>query len=108
MWKETLESKSFYLNRNNTEYMEYMFNKRQTNNNLEVKNEEYIIPNVSSFKYLRSIIKYNEEINGNVTHRIQTGWIKWKNALMFICDRKIPKTKKKVLPNDYKTSYNLW
>ena len=90
MWREALESKGFRLSRNKTEYMECKFNKRQTNNNLEVKIGEHIIPKVSSFRYLGSIIQSNGEIDGDVTHRIQAGWMKWRNASGVICDRKIP------------------
>ena len=45
---------------------------------------------MSSFKYLGSIIQSNGEIDGDVIHRIQAGWMKWRNASGFICDRKIP------------------
>ena len=90
IWREALESKGFRLSRSKTEYMECKFNKRQTNNNLEVKIGEHIIPKVSSFKYLGSIIQSNGEIDGDVIHRIQAGWMKWRNASGFICDRKIP------------------
>ena len=43
MWREVLESKDFLLSRKKTEYMECKFNKRQTNNDLEVKIGEYVI-----------------------------------------------------------------
>ena len=32
------------------------------------------------FKYLRSIIQKDGEIDGDVNHRIKTGWLKWKSA----------------------------
>ena len=90
MWREVLESKGFRLSRSKTEYMECKFNRRQTNNALEVKIGEHVIPKVSSFKYLGSIIQCNGEIDGDVIHRIQAGWMKWRNASGVICDRKIP------------------
>ena len=65
-----MESKGFRLSRNKTKYIKCKFNKRQTNNNLEVKIEEYIIPKVLSFKYLRLIIQSNGEIDGDVIYRI--------------------------------------
>ena len=70
--------------------MEYKFNKRQTNNNLKVKIREHIIPKVLNFKYLISIIQSNGEIDGDLIHRIQVGWMKWRNVLGVICNRKIP------------------
>ena len=48
MWREALESKGFCLSKNKMEYMKCKFNKRQTNNNLEMKIGEHIIPKVSS------------------------------------------------------------
>ena len=48
-WREALESKGFLLSRNKKEYMECKFNKKQTNNDLEVKIGEHVIPKVSSF-----------------------------------------------------------
>ena len=80
MWRETLKSKDFHLSRNKIEYMECKFNKRQTNNNLEVKIGEHIILMVLSFQYLGSITQNNGEIDEDVIHKIQVGWMKWRNA----------------------------
>jgi len=41
------------------------------------------------FKYLSSIIQNNGEINSDVNHRIQTGWLKWRKAKGVLCDRNI-------------------
>ena len=84
-----MELKGFRLSKNKTEYMKCKFNKRQTNDNLEVKIGEHIIPKVSSFRYLGSIIQSNGEIDRDVTHMIQAGWMKWRNVSGVICDRKI-------------------
>ena len=56
MQREGLELKDFCLSKNKTKYMECKFNKRQTNNDLEVKIEECVILKVLNFQYLRSII----------------------------------------------------
>ena len=68
--KKKMESKDFHLKRNKTKYMECKFNKRQINNNLEVKIGEYIVLNVSNFRYIGSIIQSNGQINGDVMHKI--------------------------------------
>ena len=44
----------------------------------------------SHFKYLGSIIKKDGEIDSDVNHRIQTGWLKWRNTTGVLCDRNIP------------------
>ena len=41
----------------------------------------------SHFKYLGS---KDGEINSDVNHRIQAGWLKWRSAIGVLCDRKIP------------------
>ena len=104
MWREALQSKGFRLSRNKTEYMECKFNKRQTDNGSEVKIGEHVIPKVSSFKYLGSIIQSNGEIDGDVIHRIQVGWVEWRNASGILCDRKIPV---KLKGKFYKTAIRL-
>lgn len=55
-----------------------------------------VIPEVPKFKYLRSILQKDGEINENVTHRIQAEWLKWRKTSMVVCDCKLPtKFKKK-------------
>lgn len=41
-----------------------------------------------NFNYLGSIIKGNEEINGDAAHRIGAGWMKWR--LAGLCDKNVP------------------
>ena len=36
------------------------------------------------------MIQKDGEIHEDVTHRIKTGWLKWRNALRVLCDGKIP------------------
>ena len=76
MCREVLQSKSFCLSRSKTEDMKCKFNKRQINNNLKVKIGEQIISNVSSFRYIESIVRNNGEIDSDVTHMIQARWMK--------------------------------
>ena len=39
---------------------------------------DHIIPKVTRFKYLVSVIQDYGEIEGDVNHRIQAGWMKWR------------------------------
>ena len=48
------------------------------------------IPMSSYFKYLGSIIQKDREIKSDANHRIQAGWLKWRNAKRVLCDRNIP------------------
>ncbi|WAH45030.1 hypothetical protein NZD89_29235 (plasmid) [Alicyclobacillus fastidiosus] len=36
------------------------------------------------------MIQKDGEIHEDVTHRIKTGWLKWRNASRVLCDSKIP------------------
>ena len=44
----------------------------------------------SYFKYLGSIIQKDMEIDSDVNHRIQAGWLKWRSATGVLCDHNIP------------------
>ncbi|KAM7518030.1 hypothetical protein LguiB_016992 [Lonicera macranthoides] len=41
-------------------------------------------------EYLGSIIQEDGEIEGDVNHRIQVGWLKWRKASGVLCDKKVP------------------
>ena len=51
------------------EYTECKFSTKEDNNVLEMKIQDYNIPKVEQFRYLDSIIRGDEEIDGNVTDR---------------------------------------
>ncbi|KAL5141766.1 Metal tolerance protein 6 [Glycine soja] len=85
-----LETHGFRLSRSKSEYMECKFNKRRRVSNSEVKIGDHIIPQVTRFKYLGSVIQDDGEIEGDVNHRIQAGWMKWRKASGVLCDAKVP------------------
>ena len=70
--------------------MECKFNKSRRVSNSEVKIGDHIIPQVPRFKYLGSVIQDDGEIEGDVNHRIQAGWMKWRKASGVLCDAKVP------------------
>ncbi|KAL5153310.1 Craniofacial development protein 2 [Glycine soja] len=89
-WRRALETHGFRLSRSKSEYMECKFNKRRRFSNSEVKIGDHIIPQVTRFKYLGSVIQDDGEIEGDVNHRIQAGWMKWRKASGVLCDAKVP------------------
>ncbi|KAH1238778.1 LINE-1 retrotransposable element ORF2 protein [Glycine max] len=62
-WRRALETHGFRLSRSKSEYMECKFNKRRRDDG---------------------------EIEGDVNHRIQAGWMKWRKASGVLCDAKVP------------------
>jgi len=72
-WRQALEAYGFRLSRSKTEYMECNFSKRRSESTLEVKVGGHIIPQVTRFKYLGSIVQNDGEIEADVNHRIQAG-----------------------------------
>ncbi|KAL5195329.1 putative serine/threonine-protein kinase [Glycine soja] len=89
-WRRALETHGFRLSRSKSEYMKCKFNKRRRVSNSEVKIGDHIIPQVTRFKYLGFVIQYDGEIEGDVNHRIQAGWMKWRKTSGVLCDAKVP------------------
>ncbi|KAJ8710865.1 hypothetical protein PYW08_009380 [Mythimna loreyi] len=48
------------------------------------------IPTCSDFRYLGSLIQGNGEIDRDVTHRINAGWMKWRQVTGTTCDPRMP------------------
>ena len=68
--------------------MKHKFIKRCTNSKLEVKIADDTIPQFTQFKYLGSIIQNNVE--KDINHRIQAGWMKWRSVSSVLCDKRVP------------------
>ena len=66
---ELVEYRGFRLSRTKIEYIECKFSKQ---------------------RYLDSIIRKDWEINSDVDHRIQVGWLKWRSAIGVLCNCNIP------------------
>ena len=89
MWRQTLKTHGFHISKSKTKYMKCKFSKRYTNSNIEARIEDDIIPQVTRFTYTGSIIQNNKEIEGDVNHMIQYGWMEWSSDLGVICNQRI-------------------
>jgi len=49
-----------------------------------------LIGEVESLKYLGSFVQKNGNVGMDVKLRIKFGWMKWREALSELCDKKIP------------------
>ncbi|CAN6716432.1 unnamed protein product [Malus baccata var. baccata] len=70
--------------------MECKFSANGGQNELGVRIGDQEIPKSDRFRYLGSILQKNEELDGDLNHRIQAGWMKWKSASGVLCDRRMP------------------
>jgi hypothetical protein len=43
-----------------------------------------------TFRYLGSMLQSEGEIDKYVSHRIKTGWVKWRQTSGVLCDKKVP------------------
>ena len=75
-WREALESKGFKISRAKIYSMECDCSARLQRVETAVRIEPKEIPYRGSFLYLGSIISKDEEIDEDVKHRIQAGWLK--------------------------------
>lgn len=89
LWRRELESKGFKLSRSKTEYMECRFSSTGTNTGT-VRLGDKELQSSDCFKYLGSIFQKNGNIDQDVTHRSQCGWLKWRSASGVLCDRGVP------------------
>ncbi|PKA53114.1 ubiquitin-protein ligase E3 C [Apostasia shenzhenica] len=89
LWRNALESKGFHLSRSKTEYMECTFSQERNTYIGDVTIGDQIVKKSEHFRYLRSIIQNDGEIDNDIISRIQAGWVKWRNASGVLCDRKI-------------------
>jgi hypothetical protein len=49
-----------------------------------------VVPMNDTFRYLRSMLQSEGEIDEDVSHRIRAGWVKWRRASGGLCDKKVP------------------
>ena len=63
----------------------------------DVSLECQVVPKKDTFRYLRSMLQRDEDIDADVSHRIKAGWIKWRKAFGILCDEGTTKAKRQVL-----------
>jgi len=89
LWRSTLESKGFRLNRTKTEYMMCDFSvTRQEDGDVSLGGQ--MVPQKDMFRYLVSMLPRDGDIDEDVKHRISAGWLKWHQASGVLCDKRVP------------------
>ena len=93
LWRQTLETRGFRLSRSKTEYLRCQFTKVAGLRSTEAGSiifDGNVVEGSDFFRYLGSIIQKDGELDGDVAHRIKAGWLKWKSASGFLCDKDMP------------------
>ena len=89
LWQQTLESTDFRLSRTKTEYMRCDFG-GVVQEKRDVRLEGQVVHKKDTFRYLGSMLQRDGDIDADDSHRIKTGWIKWRQASGILCDKSIP------------------
>jgi hypothetical protein len=84
-----LEAKGFRLSMSKTEYMKCDFS-ATTQEEWDVRLDGQMVPQKDIFRYLGSMVWKNGDIDEDVSHRIKTGWLKWRQAFDVLCDFTVP------------------
>jgi hypothetical protein len=80
-----LEAKCFRLSRSKIEYMKYDFS-ATTQEEGDVRLDGQVVPKKDTFRYVRSILQKNGDIDEDVNHKIKADWLKWRQASSVLCD----------------------
>jgi hypothetical protein len=49
-----------------------------------------VVPMNDTFRYLRSMLQSDGEIDEDVSHKIRAEWVKWRHVSGILCDKKVP------------------
>ena len=56
----------------------------------DVSLEGQVVHKKNIFRYLGSMLQRDGDIDADVSHRIKTGWIKWRQTSDILCDKRVP------------------
>ena len=76
-WSEALEGKVLRISHTKIEFLHCDFSGTAPVGEPEVSIDEAVVKSTTKYKYLGLIIQRDGEIDGDVNHRIQAGWLKW-------------------------------
>ncbi|GKD81028.1 ataxia telangiectasia mutated family protein [Tanacetum coccineum] len=91
-WRKALEDNGLRISREKTEYLRCDFGRYEAVHGEEgiIRIGDKILQPKESFRYLGSVIHRSGRIDDDVTHRIRTGWTRWRAASGVLCDKRVP------------------
>ncbi|PZC71803.1 hypothetical protein B5X24_HaOG212429 [Helicoverpa armigera] len=87
-WRLRLDTVGLKVSRSKTEYLHCDFG--GISGPMTITLAGMPLPVCSDFRYLGSLVQSDGEVNRDVTHRINTGWMKWRQVTSAICDPRLP------------------
>jgi hypothetical protein len=84
-----LEAKIFRLSRSKAEYLKCDFS-ATTQEEGDARLDGQVVPKKDTFRYLGSMLQKDEDIDEDLSHRIKTGWLKWRKVSGVLCDHRMP------------------
>jgi hypothetical protein len=87
LWQETLESKGFRLSRTKIEYMRCDFGTTHEEGDVNLKGQ--LLPRKDTFRYLGYMLQRDEDIDEDVSHRIKTEWMRWRQASSNLYNKRV-------------------
>jgi hypothetical protein len=88
------------LSRSKTEYMKCDFS-ATTHEEGDVRLNGQVVLKKYTFRYLKSMLQKNGDIDKDVSHRIKAGWLKWRQASDVLYD---PRVSLKLKDKFYRTA----
>ena len=87
--RRSLEERGLKISRKKTEYLEFNGNEKE-----HVKMQGEKLKRVENFNYLGSTVTGDGELDKEIVHRMQAGWMNWRKVSGVLCDRRISAKKK--------------
>jgi hypothetical protein len=56
----------------------------------DVRLDGQVVSKKDTFRYLRSMLQKDGDIDKDVSHKIKAGWLKWRQASAVLCDPRMP------------------
>jgi hypothetical protein len=56
----------------------------------DVRLDGQVVPKKDTFRYLRSMLQKDRDIDEDLSHKIKAGWLKWRQASGVLCDPRVP------------------
>jgi hypothetical protein len=72
-----------------TEYMKCDFD-ATTQEEEDVRLDDQVVPKKDIFHYLESMLQKDGDIDEDLSHKIKTSWLKWRQASGVLCDPMVP------------------